>query len=162
PARAVPTFAPLTLQQWFRGRGGTRNPHGPRVLLWPDTFSNHFHTDVGVAAVEALEAAGLQVVVPRGHVCCGRPLYDYGFLGLAERYLLRTLVLLRDEIRAGTPVVGLEPSCVAVFKHELAGLLPDEPDARRLAENTVHFAELFAQRGLEPPRLEGKALLWGH
>jgi ferredoxin len=85
--RALPTFAPLTLQQWFRLRGGTRNPHGRRVVLFPDTFNNRFHTDVGVAAVEALEAAGWQVVLPQGHLCCGRPLYDYGFLDLAERYL---------------------------------------------------------------------------
>ena len=49
--REIPSFAPLTLQQWFRGRGGTRNPHGPKVVLWPDTFNNHFHTEVGAAAL---------------------------------------------------------------------------------------------------------------
>ena len=59
------------------------------MVLWPDTFNNHFHTDVGVACVEAIEAAGWQVVMPTGHVCCGRPLYDYGFLDLAQRYLMR-------------------------------------------------------------------------
>jgi Fe-S oxidoreductase len=87
--REIPAFAPVTLQRWFSDRGGTMNPDGPRVVLWPDTFNNHFHTDVGVACVEAIEAAGWQVVMPSGHVCCGRPLYDYGFLGLAERYLRR-------------------------------------------------------------------------
>ena len=122
PARRIPSFAPLSLQQWFRRRGGSANRSGPRVLLWPDTFNNHFHTDVGVASVEALEAAGYQVVMPRGHVCCGRPLYDFGFLDVARHYLQRTLEQLRDEIRAGTPVVGIEPSCVATFKHELPRL----------------------------------------
>ena len=77
----------MTLQQWFRSRGGTINPHGRPVVLFPDTFNNHLHTDVGVACVEAIEAAGWQVIMPEGHVCCGRPLYDYGFLDLAERYL---------------------------------------------------------------------------
>jgi FAD/FMN-containing dehydrogenase/Fe-S oxidoreductase len=162
PEREIPKFAPTTLQQWFRERGGTRNPDGPRVVLWPDTFNNHFHTDVGVASVEAIEAAGWQVVMPPGHVCCGRPLYDYGFLDLAERYLHRTLDVLRDEIRQGTPVVGMEPSCLAVFKDELTGMLPHDDDAQRLARNAFHFSEFFQAKGLDVPRLDRKALVWGH
>jgi FAD/FMN-containing dehydrogenase/Fe-S oxidoreductase len=160
--RAVPKFAPLTLQQWFKRRGGTANPAGRKVVLFPDTFNNHMHTDVGVAAVEALEAAGWQVVIPEGHVCCGRPLYDYGFLDLAERYLRRSLDQLREWYREGIPIVGLEPSCVAVFKDELGKLLPHDDDARRLAQSTYHFAEFFERFDVEPPRLERKAFVWGH
>src|SRR5207237_2480785 len=160
--RAVPKFAPLTLQQWFAQRGGTTNPGGRKVVLFPDTFNNHMHTDVGVAAVEALEAAGWQVVMPEGHVCCGRPLYDYGFLDLAERYLHRSLDQLREWYREGIPIVGLEPSCVAVFKDELGKLLPHDEDAKRLAQSTYHFAEFFEEFEVEPPRLERKAFVWGH
>jgi Fe-S oxidoreductase len=120
------------------------------------------HTDVGVAAVEALETAGWQVVMPEGHVCCGRPLYDYGFLDLAERYLRRSLDQLREWYREGIPVVGLEPSCVAVFKDELGKLLPHDDDAKRLAQSTYHFAEFFEKYDVEPPRLERKAFVWGH
>jgi FAD/FMN-containing dehydrogenase/Fe-S oxidoreductase len=160
--RPLPEFAPMTLQEWFTARGGTRNPHGRRVVLWPDTFNNRLHTGTGVACVEALEAAGWQVVMPPGHVCCGRPLYDYGFLDQAERYLHRVLEALRDDIRAGTPVVGMEPSCLAVFKDELPGMLPHDDDARRLARNAYHFAEFFEKFQVEVPRLDGKALLWTH
>jgi Fe-S oxidoreductase len=160
--RAVPEFAPLTLQQWFKQRGGTTNPAGRKVVLFPDTFNNHLHTDVGVAAVEALEAAGWQVVIPEGHVCCGRPLYDYGFLDLAERYLRRSLDQLREWYREDIPIVGLEPSCVAVFKDELGKLLPHDEDAKRLAQSTYHFAEFFEKFDVEPPLLERKAFVWGH
>jgi FAD/FMN-containing dehydrogenase/Fe-S oxidoreductase len=161
-SREIPTFAPMTLQQWWRERGGTQNPSGPRVLLWPDTFNNHFHTDVGVACVEAIEAAGWQVAIPEGHVCCGRPLYDYGFLGLAERYLKNTLDVLREDIRQGTPVVGMEPSCLAVFKDELSGMLPHDDDATRLARNAMHFSEFFEKFEIPVPRLDRKAIVWGH
>jgi Fe-S oxidoreductase len=130
--------------------------------LWPDTFNNHFHTDVGVACVEAIESSGWQVVMPEGHVCCGRPLYDYGFLDLAERYLNRTLDVLRDEIRQGTPIVGMEPSCLAVFKDELTGMMPHDDDAKRLARNAYHFAAFFEEHDLQVPRLDRQALLWGH
>jgi Fe-S oxidoreductase len=160
--RPAPSFAPTTLQQWFKDRGGTTNPHGRPVVVFPDTFDNHFRTDVGVAAVEAIEAAGWQVIIPEGHLCCGRPLYDYGFLGVAERYLRNVLDALRDHVRAGTPVVGLEPSCLAVFKDELIKMLPHDDDARRLASVACHFGEFFQANDIQPPALHGKALLWGH
>jgi Fe-S oxidoreductase len=161
-AREIPSFAPVTLQQWWRERGGTSNPSGPRVVLWPDTFNNHFHTDVGVACVEAIESTGWQVVMPEGHVCCGRPLYDYGFLDLAERYLKATLEKLREEVRKGTPIVGMEPSCLAVFKDELSAMLPHDDDAGRLARCAMHFSEFFERFDIPVPRLERKALVWGH
>jgi Fe-S oxidoreductase len=117
-----------------------------------------------VAAVEALEDAGFHVVIPHGHLCCGRPLYDYGMLDLAETYLRNVLSTLRDEIRAGTPVVGIEPSCVAVFKDELIKLWPMNQDAKRLAGQTHHFSEFLTRFGedWEPPQLHRKALLHGH
>ncbi|MBB5896566.1 FAD-binding and (Fe-S)-binding domain-containing protein [Kutzneria kofuensis] len=160
--RPLPSFAPMTLQQWYQQRGGTANPTGRPVVLFPDTFNNHLHTDVGVACVESLEAAGWRVIMPEGHVCCGRPLYDYGFLDVAERYLHRVLDVLRDHVRAGTPVVGMEPSCLAVFKEELIKMLPHDDDARRLADNAYHFGEFFTVFDIDPPRLGGDAMLWGH
>jgi Fe-S oxidoreductase len=162
--RPLPSFAPMTLQEWFRRRGGTSNPHGRPVVLFPDTFNNHLHTDVGVACVEAIEAAGWQVIMPEGHVCCGRPLYDYGFLDTAQRYLHNVLDVLREHVRAGTPIVGMEPSCLAVFKDELPKMLPHDDDATRLVQNAYHFPAFFEKFDVEAPMLDGggKALMWGH
>ena len=160
--RPLPKFAPMTLQQWFRQRGGTTNPSGRPVVLFPDTFNNHLHADVGVACVQALEAAGWRVIMPDGHVCCGRPLYDYGFLDSAQRYLRRVLDELRPYVREDVPVVGMEPSCLAVFKDELHRMLPHDDDAMRLARNCYHFGEFFTAFDVTPPRLKGDALLWGH
>ena len=56
-------------------------------------------------------------------LCCGRPLYDYGMLPTAKRWLEETLETLRPEIDAGTPLVFLEPSCAAVFRDEMLSLL---------------------------------------
>jgi len=159
--RRLPAFAGRSFQAWFAAReprAGSR-----RVLFWPDTFTNHFEPEVAIAAVEELEAAGFHVQVPRGRVCCGRPLYDYGFLGLARRYLRRTIAALREEIRAGIPVVGVEPSCVAVFRDELTKMLPDDEDAKRLCKQTFHLAEfLLREQDYVAPQLAGRALLHGH
>jgi FAD/FMN-containing dehydrogenase/Fe-S oxidoreductase len=163
PERKIPPFAPVTLKSWFASRPSP-DGGGKRVILWADTFTNYLEPEVGIAAVEALEQAGFQVVVPSGHLCCGRPLYDYGMLDLAESYLRKVLDKLRTDIRAGTPVVGVEPSCVAVFKDELVQLWPNDEDARRLSKQTHHFSEFMTNHadGWEPPTLQRKALLHGH
>ncbi len=161
--REVPRFATRTFRAWFAGHQ-RRNLGGPPVLLWPDTFSNFFAPEVARAAVEVLEDAGYEVRLPRRIACCGRPLYDFGMLGAARRLLGRALDELRLAIRAGVPVVGLEPSCLSVFRDELTGLYPDDPDARRLAGQSFTLAELLVRRsdGYRPPALAGRALVHGH
>lgn len=159
PQRSLPAFARQTFRKLFQKRpAGT----GDAVLLWPDTFTNFFEPGIGQAAVEVLEAAGLRVSIPRRVLCCGRPLYDFGLLDLARRQLRQILDVLRPEIDTGVPVVGLEPSCVAVFRDELPALFPGDEAARRLSARTFTLAEILVQKGWEPPRGEGQALVHGH
>ncbi len=176
--RSMPPFAPMTYRQWLQARAqdvnrlGARGSAGTgaggrsrrRVLLWLDTFNDHFHPEVAIAATEVLEAAGFQVVVPERSLCCGRPLYDYGMLRLARRLLGQVLDGLRDEIRAGTPVVALEPSCGAVFRNELTNMLPHDEDAKRLARQTHSLAEFLQlhAHAWEIPRLDRKTLVHFH
>jgi Fe-S oxidoreductase len=162
PKRKAPAFAPETFTSWFAARTPRRT--GERVLLWPDTFTNHFEPSIARAAVEVLEASGFAVSLPSRPLCCGRPLYDYGMLTLARRQLRQTLEVLREEIRAGTPVVALEPSCGAVFRDELPNMLPHDQDAKRLARLTCTLGELLDRRGAEwePPVLRRHAILHTH
>jgi FAD/FMN-containing dehydrogenase/Fe-S oxidoreductase len=159
--RDAPRFAPTTFRRWFRARG-PRNVGRPAVILWPDTFVDHFQPEIGAAAVEVLEAAGSRVALPAMSLCCGRPLYDYGMLDLAERQLRRILRHLRPAIRAGASMVGLEPSCVAVFRDELPNLFPDDPDAQRLADRSFLLSEFLIRRRWEPPILHRRALVQRH
>ena len=129
-AREIPQFAEQTFTDWFRRRP-TPNLHKPPVLLWPDTFNNHFYPEVLKAAVNVLEAAGFRIEVPDVPLCCGRPLYDFGMLDLARRQLRQILAALKHAIAEGVPLVGMEPSCVAVFKDELVNLFPHDEDAAR-------------------------------
>src|SRR5439155_26913504 len=105
-----------------------------------------------------------QVVVPEQDLCCGRPLYDYGMLGLAKRVLFQTLETLRPHLEAGTPIVGLEPSCIAVFRDELPNLFPDEPLAARLRDQAMLFSEFLDQHAgdFDLPKLAHPALVHGH
>ncbi len=165
-ARALPKLAPETFRASFRRRTAA-NPDGPKVILWPDTFNDHFHPDVLHAAIDVLEAAGFHVTIPRERLCCGRPLYDYGMLDRAKGYLVDTLRSLAPELRAGVPIVGLEPSCVATFRDEILGLFPDDPDAARMAQQTKLLSELVIEhedafRPVLEGRLARSATVHGH
>jgi FAD/FMN-containing dehydrogenase/Fe-S oxidoreductase len=161
--RRIPKFATETFKAWFFKRP-KRNATKPKVILWADTFNNYLLPAAAKDAVEVLEDAGFQVIVPRQSLCCGRPLYDFGFLRLAEHLLIQILAALREEIRAGTPVVGLEPSCVAVFRDELCNLFPNDEDAKRLKKQTYLLSEFLEQKvpDYQPPKLQRKAVVHGH
>jgi Fe-S oxidoreductase len=163
PERSVPKFATRTFRHSF-ARRPSRDRNAPEVMLWPDTWNNHFHPETALAAVDVLEAAGFRVSIPRVSLCCGRPLYDFGMLHLARKLLLQILNALRHEIRAGTCIVGLEPSCVSVFRDELTNLIPNDDDAKRLSKQTYLLSEFLVQKAphFAVPPLRGKGIVHGH
>jgi len=165
--RDAPVFAEESFVQWWRARGSADpDPADPRtVLLWPDTFSTYFHPNVAKSAVRVLEDAGFKVAVPTRAVCCGLTLISTGQLGTAQRVLRRTLDVLRPWLEAGTPVIGLEPSCTAVFRADAPELLPEDQDVQRLAGQFRTFAEQLlnhAPDGWQPPRLTKSATVQTH
>jgi FAD/FMN-containing dehydrogenase/Fe-S oxidoreductase len=163
PQREMPRFAAQTFKAWWAERGAV-NPRGEPVVLFPDTFGNFLRPEPMKAAVLALEDAGFRVVVPKRALCCGRPLYDYGMLDTAKLFWRRMLGVLEPQIRAGVPVVGIEPSCVAAFRDELPNLMPLDEDAKRLSLQTLTLAEFLERHapGWDPPRLERRAVVHGH
>jgi Fe-S oxidoreductase len=163
-----PTSTPTS--PWKSGASAPRHADqnsrasAPEVLLWPDTFNNYFLPATAKAAVEVLETAGYHVILPPASLCCGRPLYDFGMLDRAQSLLLAILDQLEPEIEAGIPIVGLEPSCVAVFRDELLNLFPHDQRAQALARQTFLLSEfLETNSGNAPlPQLHRQALLHGH
>ncbi len=161
PERNIPAFAKEPFTKWFHRRA-RREEGGDPVFLYADTFNNYFHPDTARAAVQVLETAGCEVHVPSRWLCCGRPLYEYGMVDRARGLLRRTLDGLRDPIRAGMPVVVLEPSCLTTFHDELPNLFPNDEDARRLSHQAVSLGDFLAQRDWTPPALDREALFHGH
>ncbi|HSV14664.1 MAG TPA: FAD-linked oxidase C-terminal domain-containing protein, partial [Tepidisphaeraceae bacterium] len=161
--RTIPAFAPQTFKDWFKAHE-PKNAAGEPVLLFADTFNNFYHPDTAIAAVEVLEDAGFRVQVPMADLCCGRPLYDYGFLGMARRWWQHMLRELQPQIEAGMPMVVLEPSCWAAFKDELTNIIAEDQDAKRLQDQTYTLADFLEKRAphYRLPKLARKALLHGH
>ncbi|HEY8046264.1 MAG TPA: FAD-binding and (Fe-S)-binding domain-containing protein [Streptosporangiaceae bacterium] len=159
--REVPLFAGESLQRWYARRGPRGTGQRGTVLLWPDTFTNHFHPHAGQAAVAVLEDAGWRVEIPAEPLCCGLTWISTGQLGTAKRVLQRTVNQLAEHVRAGGYVVGLEPSCTAVFRSDAAELFPDDQDVLRLRGHTVTLAELLTEHtpGWQPPELTDREVL---
>ena len=203
PRRPLPRFATGTLRAWWRRRPVDGPTERLRVLLWPDTFTDHFAPAVGQAAVRVLEAAGYRVDLPDEPLCCGLTWISTGQLDTARRVLRRTVdriaALLQqdhggsgggaapsgpgawqpDPPMAGPPegkpggraelagsavhslLVGLEPSCLAVLRHDALALLgADDPAAAAVARAASTLAEVLAATpGWAPPDLAGVALV---
>ncbi len=163
--RPLPRFAPQTLQQWSARRAPVSAQRGT-VLLWPDTFTNLMHPQIGQAAIHVLEAAGWGVTVPTKPLCCGLTWISTGQLSTAKRVLQRTARELRGHLEAGGLVVGLEPSCTTVFRGDASELLPSDETIGRLSKQTVTLAELLTDHtpGWQSPKLSApaKALVQVH
>ena len=155
--RSLPTFASHTFRSQFKKRGG-ETP----VVLFDDTFNNHFRPQTAAAAQTLLERAGCAVALPSQHVCCGRPYYDFGMLDEAKASLERVLETLAPQLERGLPVVVLEPGCLSVFRDEMAKLFPGDARAVRLAGAATSLSELLLKVDARLPALDARVLMHGH
>jgi Fe-S oxidoreductase len=169
----LPSLAAKSFQKW-RGDSETSNvprkasPASPRplVVLWPDTWNNYYHPQTLSAAETVLIEAGFRVHVPKGHICCGRPLYDFGLLKAARSYLANVLEQMAPQIDAGLPFIFLEPSCASVFKDEMLQLFPKDARAKRMSAQVWLLADWLATKTADEDgrdwlagRLEGASIL---
>ncbi|WP_430335141.1 FAD-binding and (Fe-S)-binding domain-containing protein [Rhodococcus sp. ACT016] len=150
--RHVPQFAPTSFRRWFASTATERRTTGDPVVLFVDTFTDHFTPDVGMATVRVLEDAGFRPRLTPKRQCCGLTWITTGQLDAARRILGRTVTALAEE---GVPIVGMEPSCTAVLRADALELLGTD-DARVVAESTRTLAEVLGDRdGWAPPDLSG-------
>jgi Fe-S oxidoreductase len=148
-------------------REAAQKPAKPLVVLWPDTWNNYYHPQTLAAAEKVLIEAGFRVQVPKGHICCGRPLYDFGLLRAARSYLADILEQMAPQIDAGLPFIFLEPSCASVFKDEMLELFPSDARAKRLSRQVWLLADWLAANTEEQEWLAGRlagasVLVHGH
>ena len=183
PQRSLPPFASPTLAQWFQARQRSQANRGSvnlgsktgadaglnaqqTVVLFNDTFMNYNYPQVGRAAVEILEAAGLNVVLADAW-CCGRPMISKGFLDQAAVNAEHNVDQLYAYAEQGAAIVGCEPSCLLTLRDEYPELVKNDR-ARTVAENSYLIDEylmlLHGQGRLNLPFRDRpkKVLFHGH
>ena len=167
PQRQQPAFASQSLPQWFADRG--QDGHGAKygmVALYNDTFMNYNYPEIGIAAVEVLEAAGYSVELVNGG-CCGRPMISKGLLDQAREQANANIDALYAYAERGIPIVGCEPSCLLTLRDEYPEFVGDQR-ARTVAENSFLIDEFMARAhsvgklDLEFSALNKKVMFHGH
>ncbi|CAL8969597.1 putative protein [Propionicimonas sp. T2.31MG-18] len=170
--RGIPAFATIPLRRTTIDRRLAAVTHAaavrskPAVVLWSDSFTDAFAPQVGAAMIRVLEAAGYQVFVPSGSACCGLTWISTGQLDGARARLRGTLDLLAPFAEAGIPIIGIEPSCTAVLRHDVGELLPDDPRSAQVAAAVRTLAEFLVEQPgqdpadrWQPPSLDGVTVI---
>ncbi len=169
--RKLPRWRRPTLAQWFSRRNGRPIVSGDSsgVVLFNDTFTNYYDPEIGIAAVELLEAVGIRAQLGRHH-CCGRPLISQGLLLQAREHAAANAELLYPLAEQGRKILFCEPSCLSAMREDAPALLRGEAQrkAQAVAGSCMLFEE-FLEKECRAGRLRlalkpgpPKVLLHGH
>jgi FAD/FMN-containing dehydrogenase/Fe-S oxidoreductase len=128
PERSFPSLSRQTFSAWFKKEKRNKKTfHGKkRLVFFHDTFMEHSEPQVGKSAIKVLDAAGYDVVILDGKVDSGRPAVSKGLLDTAAKLAKRNIALLVPFVREGLPIVGCEPSVMAMLVDEYPSLVPGE------------------------------------
>lgn len=142
--RQLPSIASRTFDHWYKNEFKQAEASRGPVLLWDDCYLTYNRPELGRAAVKILAAMGYQVFCQDGHSCCGRPMISKGLLENATKLAYHNVALLVEHARRGTPIIGVEPSCIACFRDEYPDLVRSD-DARLVANASVFFEEFVTR-----------------
>ncbi|WP_367649094.1 FAD-binding and (Fe-S)-binding domain-containing protein [Aeromicrobium stalagmiti] len=154
--RSLPMFA---TRRFTRQARPVLQDGRPKVVVWADSFTEFFSTAGGTAALRVLDGAGYDVEVLSRPQCCGLTWITTGQLDTARTMVGRAVEQLHPYVAAGVPVVGLEPSCLAVLRSDAVELL-DDPRAVDVSRGVFTLSELLQRtEGYRPPDLTGTTLV---
>ena len=171
-ARPIPLPAARPLAVQAAASSGERG----KVILFVDTFTHYYTPEVAAAASAVLTAGGYTVEILRpaaddGEVerplCCGRTYLSQGMVDAAKREGQRMMAALAPALADGTPIVGLEPSCLLALRDEFYSLSLG-PEVAQLGKQAFLFEEFLMREGNKGLKLKlkplpgGKAVVHGH
>lgn len=147
PERSIPLLPKVTFTTWFKAH----TPHNKAgsigsVWLFNDEYTNFQDVQVGIKAVELLEALGYEVDIPN-HNESGRSQLSKGLIREAKILINENLRLLSKQVTADKPLIGIEPAGILTFKDEALDLA--DPDlkvkAQTLASNSMLIDDFIAR-----------------
>ncbi len=166
PDRALPKFAEVGFRRSFIADREAASRGRVPVILWVDTFCDNFQPEVAEAASAVLRDAGFEPILPTRRLCCGRPLYDFGYLEQAKSRLQEIIDVLSPMLEAErerpVAIVGLEPGCLSVFKDEFPKLFPDDSRAQRISSSVFLLGDFLLAHEYKPPALHVDVLVHTH
>ncbi len=168
--KSLPSLAPQPFNQWARQHADHQDEHfywfgqsaAPPCVLWSDSTNSAYRPHLLASAINVLQKSGKRVAVAKQHFCCGRPLYEYGFLQRAQTQLAKILDGFQSTLPAGASVIVLEPSCLSVFKEELLRLYPEDKRASNLSQRCKTLTEVLNESGIQLNRTLANGIMHLH
>ncbi|MCP5100407.1 MAG: FAD-binding oxidoreductase, partial [Chloroflexi bacterium] len=144
--RPLPQFARVPFMRFLtqRLKDAKREKKRSQVVLFVDTYHNFNYPHVAQAALEVLEAAGFEVIVPTVHDC-GRPAFSKGLVGMARETAVTVLNSLTPFAQDGLPIIFLEPSDQSMVSDDYEALLSNDARVKLVAQQCVSFEEFIAR-----------------
>ena len=141
--RPLPAFHRETLEKrfvhWRKQNAALAKPLA-RVLLFADIYTNHTRPTAGMAIVRVLNRLGVNVQLS-DVLAEGRAALSQGLLKTAQRCAHDVANYLAPWIGNGFEILVVEPSVLALFKHDYSHLFVDN---RILAQLREHSHEPLA------------------
>jgi Fe-S oxidoreductase len=157
--RQLPAFESQAITDGVPVAGDPRSLPANSVIIWTDSLSSQFAGGPIPAATTVLRRAGYEPYLLPRNACCGLTWISTGQLDGARRQLRTAVAVLGPYAEAGIPIVGLEPSCLAVWRSDAPELL-DDPRVASVAAGISSLAELLTRtEGWQPPDLRGTELV---
>lgn len=150
--RHLPHYTSKPFHKTFAKRSPSQGSNGKRIVLFDDTYMNYYEPNIGLSAVNLLEACGYRVTLARAG-CCQRPRISHGHLREARAEGERTLRALDAFIREGLEIVVCEPSCASALTDDLPDLIEDEGLGNRIKQH-VHLIDVFLDREIKAGRIQ--------
>ncbi|WGT46370.1 FAD-binding and (Fe-S)-binding domain-containing protein [Tessaracoccus lacteus] len=155
--RQIPRFASRTARSQL---GEIPVGSKGRVLIWVDSFSDCFESTSFAAMVKVLVGLGYEPEVLNETACCGLTWISTGQLDGARRQLANAAKVLAPYVAQGVPIVGVEPSCTAVWRSDAPELLPDDANVAALNGKVLTLAEFLAtDEDFVAPDLSGHTIV---
>ena len=168
--RKIPEFAQHSFTSWYQNNRnifGTHKKNSTKVILFPDTFTNYNHPEIGINTYKVLVSLGYEVIVPELK-CCGKPLLSKGMLPKAKSLASENIKILSQIIDDDSVIVGIEPSCLLTIFDDYPDLLNQDLEIKNVINKVMLVGDLIVRdfaKGL-PDKLfkavDSKVLFHGH
>jgi len=166
----LPQIAEQNFKQWAIANARRNDEHfiwfgqadAPTTILWADSVNTHYRPHLLQTTIRVLQKSGFQVGVATAHFCCGRPLYEHGFLEKGKQQLNTILDSFYPTLPSHAKVVVLEPSCLSVFQDEMLKLFPEDTRSVDLSNRTMTVAQLLAENSVAPKTRLARGIIHLH
>ena len=122
-----------------------------RVLYFTGCATNYLFENVGRSVIEILQKLGVEVMIPKGQMCCGLPIFLVGARKMALKNIRKNLALFNPE-EVDAVIVDCA-TCGAALKKEYTHILEEmgenpEP-AKRLGRKVMDISQYLVRFDLK-------------